>query len=67
MLQLLILNIEGQKMKKYKCVFCGYVYDPAVGDEKSGIPAGTAFEDLPDNWKCPGCGSEKEYFNPIEE
>lgn len=54
-------------MKKYKCVFCGYIYDPALGDEKNKIPPGTAFEDLPDNWKCPGCGSEKEYFNPVED
>jgi rubredoxin len=38
------------EMKKYKCAFYGHVYDPAVGDEASGIPASTAFEDLPDDW-----------------
>ncbi|WP_457747483.1 rubredoxin [Sulfurimonas sp.] len=53
-------------MKKYKCMFCGHIYDPAIGDEEHGIPAGTAFEDLPENWKCPGCGAEKEYFEPID-
>ena len=53
-------------MQKYKCVFCGHVYDPAIGDEKNGFPPGTAFEDLPDNWKCPGCGAEKEFFNPAD-
>ena len=53
-------------MQKYKCVFCGYIYDPAKGDEKTGIPPGTSFEDLPENWVCPGCGSGKEYFNPID-
>ncbi len=53
-------------LKKYKCVFCGYVYDPALGDEKSGIPPGTSFEDLPEKWKCPGCGSGKEYFEVVE-
>jgi len=53
-------------MKKYKCVFCSYVYDPALGDEKSGIAPGTAFEDLPEKWKCPGCGSGKEYFEEIQ-
>ena len=53
-------------MKKYKCVFCGHIYDPALGDEKNGIPPGTAFEDLPDDWKCPGCGAEKEYFKPVD-
>lgn len=29
-------------MKKYVCVVCGYVYDPEVGDEDSGIAPGTA-------------------------
>jgi len=54
-------------MKKYKCPFCGYIYDPEIGDEKAGIPSGTAFEDLPDDWKCPGCGAEKKYFSPLED
>lgn len=53
-------------MKKYVCSVCGYVYDPAVGDPDSGIPAGTAFEDLPDDWACPVCGVSKEDFSPEE-
>ena len=48
---------------KYVCSVCGYVYDPAVGDEKQGIPAGTRFEDLPDDWHCPRCKQEKDKFN----
>ena len=47
---------------KYECGACGYVYDPAVGDPDSGIPAGTAFEDLPEDWKCPLCGMGKDVF-----
>lgn len=54
------------KMKKYVCVICGYVYDPAVGDEDSGIAPGTAFEDLPADWVCPLCGVGKEDFKPVE-
>jgi len=53
-------------MKKYKCVFCGSIYDPEIGDPKAGITPGTSFEDLPDDWVCPNCGSAKEYFNPIK-
>lgn len=53
-------------MKKYKCLMCGYVYDPKVGDPDSDIPAGTAFEDLPDDWVCPDCGVGKDEFEPIE-
>lgn len=48
---------------KYVCSICGYVYDPAKGDPDRGIPAGTAFEDLPDDWRCPRCRQSKEKFN----
>lgn len=41
---------------KYVCSICGYVYDPAEHD-------GVAFEDLPDDWKCPRCRQGKEKFN----
>lgn len=54
-------------MAKYECDQCGYEYDPAVGDPENGIPAGTAFEDLPDDWECPDCAAEKEDFSRIEE
>lgn len=49
-------------MDKYVCSVCGYVYDPAEGDEENGIKPGTAFEDLPDDWVCPVCGAAKEDF-----
>ncbi|MEW6137679.1 MAG: rubredoxin [Thermodesulfobacteriota bacterium] len=51
-------------MKSYVCQVCGYVYDPAVGDPDNGVPAGTAFEDLPDDWVCPVCGADKSSFEP---
>lgn len=47
---------------KYECTLCGYVYDPEAGDPDNGIPPGTAFEDLPDDWVCPMCGAEKSEF-----
>ena len=49
-------------MKKYVCNVCNYVYDPAVGDPDSGVPAGTAFESLPSDWVCPVCGVGKDDF-----
>lgn len=54
-------------MKKYICDVCGYVYDPAVGYPDNDIPAGTAFEDLPDSWLCPLCGVGKDEFSVVEE
>lgn len=52
----------GFIMKKYVCVVCGYVYDPAIGDPDSGVAPGTAFEDIPEDWVCPLCGVGKEDF-----
>jgi rubredoxin len=52
-------------MAKWKCLVCGYVYDPAKGDEDGGVPPGTAFEDIPDDWVCPECGAEKSEFELI--
>jgi len=49
-------------MDKYVCTVCGYIYDPALGDPDSGIAAGTAFKDLPDDWVCPVCGAAKDQF-----
>lgn len=54
------------EMKKYRCLICGYIYDPAEGDPPAGIPAGTAFEDIPDDWTCPICGVNKSDFIPFE-
>jgi glyoxylase-like metal-dependent hydrolase (beta-lactamase superfamily II) len=44
------------KSGKYVCSVCGYVYDPA---ENGGI----AFEDLPEDWRCPRCKQPKTKFN----
>ncbi len=49
-------------MAKYECLVCGYIYDPAAGDPDGGIAAGTAFEDLPEDWVCPECGAAKDMF-----
>jgi rubredoxin len=38
-----------------ECGVCWWVYDPTLGDETWQIPPGTAFTDLPDHWRCPGC------------
>lgn len=49
-------------MKRYVCTACSYVYDPELGDPENGIPAGTPFEKLPEDWVCPLCGLGKEVF-----
>ena len=51
---------------KYICELCGTIYDEALGDPRHGVPAGTTFADLPEDYECPGCGFKKEAFNKIE-
>jgi rubredoxin len=51
---------------RYICKVCGYIYEPDVGDPDHGIAAGTAFEDLPDDWVCPVCGAPKNRFAPMK-
>jgi rubredoxin len=52
-------------MKKFECP-CGYVYDPDLGDPENGVSAGTPFEDIPEDWVCPKCGAEKEFFEELD-
>lgn len=49
-------------MEKWTCSICGYIYDPDQGDSEGGIPPGTSFGNLPDDWVCPVCGASKEMF-----
>jgi rubredoxin len=49
-------------MKKYICTFCGFIYDEALGMPDDGIPPGTRWGDIPDDWECPDCGNAKSAF-----
>jgi len=43
-----------QEFNRYECAACGYIYD----EEQEG----KKFDELPDDWVCPVCGSEKDDF-----
>jgi rubredoxin len=62
----LTTEVAEPRLTKYECLACGYVYDPEVGDPEAGIPPGTPFEDLPEDWVCPECGVGKDMFEPLE-
>ncbi|MDD5143210.1 rubredoxin [Methanoregula sp.] len=49
---------KSQKVTRYCCTLCGYVYSPLIGEPHNGIPRGTPFEDLPDTYVCPICGQQ---------
>ncbi|MCK8518923.1 rubredoxin [Methanoculleus sp. 7T] len=54
-------------MARWACSVCDYEYNEEAGDLAAGIPPGTLFEDLPDDWRCPGCTVGKEAFVRVDE
>ncbi|MCB9475551.1 MAG: rubredoxin [Deltaproteobacteria bacterium] len=52
---------------KFKCLKCSYIYDPKVGCPEQGVPPGTAFEDLPEGFRCPQCGVDLTQFERLEK
>lgn len=51
---------------QFICAACGYIYDEALGDPDGGLPPGTRFADIPDDWACPLCGVTKADFTPYQ-
>lgn len=56
----------AEPFRRYKCLNCGYTYDEALGWAVEGIAPGTRWADVPDDWICPECGSEKRDFTLID-
>jgi len=54
---------QEEEMDKTICTNCGYVYDPEIGDPQNGIPPGTPFAELPEDWVCPVCYVTKDRFD----
>ncbi len=52
--------------KKYECIICGHIYDEALGAPDDGIPPGTRFDDIPDDWVCPDCGVGKADYELLK-
>lgn len=55
-----------EPFRRYRCMNCGHVYDEAAGDPDSGVAPGTRWDDVPETWICPECGSEKRDYVLID-
>ena len=44
-------------MAQYQCEVCQFTYD----EEKEGAK----WDDLPEDWVCPVCGTARKYFSPV--
>ena len=54
------------EFRRYQCFFCAEIYDEEKGWREEGIAPGTRWEDVPDDWVCPGCGAAKTDFYLLE-
>lgn len=59
------VHLAREDGDRWRCRVCGYIYDPEEGDPENGVPAGTAFADIPDDWVCPVCGAGKDAFEHL--
>jgi flavin reductase (DIM6/NTAB) family NADH-FMN oxidoreductase RutF/rubredoxin len=59
------LIAPNDSASEYICTICGYTYDPEEGDPAAGIPPGTPFEELPEDYTCPICRAGKEFFKEV--
>ena len=52
--------------RSFQCISCGFTYNEADGLPDEGIAPGTRWADIPDDWCCPQCGTEKTDFEMVE-
>ena len=58
---------SNERSSRYRCEVCDYVYDESTGEPREGFPAGTPWDQVPDDWCCPDCGvREKVDFVPAD-
>lgn len=59
------MTSEDERMAKWVCTICGWVYDEDKGIE-GRISPGTEFGELPDDFRCHTCGAMKKWFKEFE-
>ncbi|GAA4651439.1 rubredoxin [Kistimonas scapharcae] len=55
-------SAKQQGWRKWQCVICGFIYDEAEGWPEDSIAPGTRWDDVPEDWLCPDCGTCKQDF-----
>ena len=53
---------KSKEFRVWQCLLCSFSYDEAQGMPHDGIAAGTRWEDVPESWICPDCGTSKGDF-----
>jgi len=50
----------------YRCIHCGYIYEPSKGCEKNKIKPDTSFEEVSEDYRCPVCKAKKAGFVQVK-
>ncbi len=50
----------------WRCQVCGFTYRAEEGMPEENIPPGTSWDEIPDDWVCPDCGTSKADFHMVE-
>jgi GntR family transcriptional regulator / MocR family aminotransferase len=58
------VSIRQPTRQIFICGGCYFIYEPSAGLPEQSIAPGTSFADIPANWRCPDCGTEKSTFRP---
>jgi rubredoxin len=57
---------QAPEHKVWQCALCAFVYDEAQGLPGEGLPPGTRWADVPEDWGCPDCSAKKADFRMVE-
>lgn len=60
-----IIDMTGTAFQIWECLICGWQYDESKGLPEEGFPAGTLWQDIPEDWLCPECGVGKSDFEMV--
>jgi rubredoxin len=58
--------MENEQIGLVLCSHCRRCYDESCGCPSAGVAAGTSWEDVPEDWRCPDCGTPKCYFESVD-
>ncbi len=58
--------MNEQSYRSWMCIICGWIYEEANGSPEDGLPPGTRWSDVPEDWVCPDCGASKDDFEMTE-
>ena len=59
------IEMASVPLKRLMCLGCGFSYDETLGLPEHGLAPGTRWEDVPEDWVCPDCGTPKSGFEMV--